>query len=375
MNSLMRNPNPCVKLAIDDLANQWPLDLRHKKMAALLHPASVGADGLHTLEKLKALDGKLFELKALFGPQHGIYGETQDNMIEWEGFIHPEWKVPVFSLYGEHREPTEAMFESFEVLLVDLQDVGARYYTFIWTLYLCMKVAEKTGRTVVVHDRPNPIGCAVAGPLLDPEFYSFVGLHSIPIRHGLTIGEIALKFKREVFSSVDLRILSMEGYDPRMWFDQTGLPWIYPSPNMPTLDTAVVYPGMCLFEATNVSEGRGTTRPFELFGAPFIDGQKLCAYMNAKNLPGVFFRPVWIQPTFHKWAGQACQGAQIHVTDRDIFDSIEMALILLAYLYQSYPNDFKWRIEPYEYVYDKLAIDILLGSTHLRREQIENRKL
>lgn len=360
------------RIAIDQLSNVWPAKFRGKRLGAVLHPASVNASLQHSLEVLRSFDGSLFKLAALFGPQHGIKGHTQDNMIEWEGYQDPELNIPVYSLYGRHREPTPEMLANVEVLLVDLQDVGARYYTFIWTLLLCMKAAEPLGIPVVVIDRPNPIGCHLTeGPVLDMEYQSFVGLHSIPVRHGKTIGQLAQQFKAERFPGVELHVLEMENYQPHQWFDQTGLPWIMPSPNMPTLDTAIVYPGMCLFEATNVSEGRGTTRPFELFGAPFIDAEAMCAALNAEKLPGVYFRPNWFQPTFHKWAGEMCGGAQIHVTQREEFLPFETAIRILRHLFHHYPQQFAWKAPPYEYEYDKLPIDILLGSGDYRAQFIE----
>ena len=258
---------------------------------------------MHSSDILKSHDGDLFQLKALFGPQHGYLGQTQDNMIEWAGFKHPQWGIPVYSLYGEHREPTPEMLSGLDAILIDMQDVGARYYTFVWTMYLCMKAAEKAGIHVVVLERPNPIdGVTVEGPLLDPEYRSFVGLHPIPARHGKTIGQLAQQFQREAFPACALTVLDMEGWDPRMYFEETGLPWVIPSPNMPTVDTAVVYPGMCLLEATNMSEGRGTTKPFEIFGAAWItDGRDFAAKLNALGLPGVHFREAYFQPTFHKF--------------------------------------------------------------------------
>ncbi len=361
-----------VELALSDFAANYPTALRGKKLGAVLHPASVTTDYRHTLNVLRELNGNLFRLSALFGPQHGIKGHTQDNMIEWEGYTDPELGIPVYSLYGTHREPTPEMLRDVEVLFVDLQDVGARYYTFIWTLFLCMKACEKLNIPVVVLDRPNPINCVdTEGPVLDLNYTSFVGLHSLPIRHGKTIGELAKIFQEERFPNCELYIMEMKNYDSKMWFDKTGLPWIMPSPNMPTLDTAVVYPGMCLLEATNVSEGRGTTRPFEIFGAPFIKADKLCHYMNSLKLPGVYFRENYFQPTFHKGAGQICGGAQIHVLDRNVFRSFDMAVKLLQYLFNTYPNDFAWKAPPYEYEYEKLPIDILLGNGTFRKTYIE----
>ena len=364
-----------VKLALSHFEEFYPQELRGKRLGALLHPASIDSNLHHTLETLRRYDGKLFQLSALFGPQHGIKGHTQDNMIEWEGSVDPELGIPVYSLYGKTREPSPEMLSHIDVLFVDMQDVGARYYTFIWTLYLCMKACEKANIPVVVLDRPNPLGNTVEGPTLDLGYTSFVGLWKLPIRHGKTIGELAKQFREECFPKCELYVMDMIGYDPKMWFDETGLPWVMPSPNMPTLDTAIVYPGMCLFEATNVSEGRGTTRPFEIFGAPFIDAPKLCKYLNDLKLPGVYFRENYFQPTFHKGAGQICGGAQIHVTDRNVYRSFDMAIRILRYLHHEYPKDFAWKLPPYEYEYEKLPIDILLGSGTFRSEFIENGEL
>jgi uncharacterized protein YbbC (DUF1343 family) len=349
-------------LPLERLPQLWPRDLKNANLGAVLHPASVSSGLIHASEILKSHDGNLFHLRALFGPQHGYLGQTQDNMIEWAGYRHPLWNIPVYSLYGEHREPSPEMLQGLDALLVDLQDVGARYYTFIWTLYLCMKACEKAGIPVVVLDRPNPIGNAVEGPVLDPEYRSFVGLHPIPVRHGKTIGELAQQFQREAFPRCALHTLPMQGHDPEAYFEDTGLPWVLPSPNMPTVDTAVVYPGMCLFEATNVSEGRGTSRPFELFGASWIDAPALCAALNAEGLPGVFFREAHFQPTFHKFAGQLCGGAQIHVLDRRNFLPYRTALAILNHLRRAYPDGFQWKQPPYEYEFKKLPIEILLGG-------------
>ncbi len=358
----MKDKYLSTRLPIDNLAI-WPKHLRGCKLGAVLHPASVGQNYRHSLSLLEEKNGELFQLSALFGPQHGILGQTQDNMIEWEGYSDPRLKIPVYSLYGEHREPTESMLEGLDALLIDLQDVGARYYTFIWTLYLCMKACEKKGITVVVCDRPNPInGVDVEGPILNPDYRSFVGLHPIPVRHGKTIGQLAEQFKKEAFPDCELIVLPMENWDPKLWFDETGLPWVLPSPNMPTLDSAIVYPGMCLLEATNISEARGTTKPFELFGAPFIDSPQMVDYLTQLKLPGVIFREAYFQPTFHKFAGELCNGAQIHVTDRNQYLPYKTTMEILKYLLEVYPKDFKWKAPPYEYEYNKLPIEILLGG-------------
>lgn len=362
-----------VVLPVDRLGEVWPAHLKDVRLGCLLHPASVNSALIHTKDIVRALDGSAFRLTALFGPQHGILGHTQDNMIEWEGYEDPALRIPIFSLYGNNREPTEEMFSLIDALLVDLQDVGARYYTFIWTLFLCMKASEKYKKTVVVCDRPNPINAVdIEGPLLELDHASFVGLYPIPIRHGKTIGQLARQFRDERFPNLDLVVLDMDEYRPQMWFEETGLPWVLPSPNMPTPDTAVVYPGMCLFEATNVSEGRGTTRPFELFGAPSINARRMCEHLASLKLPGVFFREAHFQPTFNKWTGQMCHGAQIHVLDRGSFRSLDAAIAILHYLFHAYPNDFRWKEPPYEYEYNKMPIDILLGNGWFRKKHIES---
>src|SRR6266516_3962607 len=319
-----------VQLPLDHLQDLWPTELRGARVGALLHPASVSSKLEHASQALEKLSGELFQLRAFFGPQHGFLGQTQDNMVEWKSYEHPRLRIPVYSLYGEPREPTAEMLKDLDVFVVDLQDVGARYYTFIWTLYLCMRACEKIGVAVVVLDRPNPInGVTTEGPVVNANYKSFVGMHPIPVRHGKTICDLAQQFHDEAFPKCELSILPMKNWKRQMWFDQTGLPWVMPSPNMPTLGSATVYPGMCLFEGTNISEGRGTTRPFEIFGAPFIDAEKLCTELNALKLPGVFFRENYFQPTFQKFAGQPCGGAQIHVIDRECFQPFQTGLEII----------------------------------------------
>ena len=352
-----------VELPLDHLVELWPKRFRGAGIGALLHPASVSANLEHASRILERSTGDLFRLAAFFGPQHGFLGQTQDNMIEWKGYEHPRLHIPVYSLYAEHREPTAEMLEGLDALVVDLQDTGSRYYTFIWTLYLCMRACEKCGIPVVVLDRPNPInGVTTEGPVLDPNYKSFVGMHPIPIRHGRTIGELAKQFRDEAFPDCDLSVLPMRNWEREMWFDQTGLPWVMPSPNMPTPDTTTVYPGMCLLEGTNISEGRGTTRPFEIFGAPFIHAEKLCTELNALNLPGVFFRENYFQPTFHKFAGELCGGAQIHVIDREAFRPFQTGIEIIRAIRKFCPSQFTWKQPPYEYETEKLPIEILLGG-------------
>ena len=352
-----------VQLPLDHLPDLWPKELRGAKIGALLHPASVSSRLEHASKILERLQGDLFELRAFFGPQHGFLGQTQDNMIEWKSYEHPRLGVPVYSLYGEHREPTAEMLAGLDILLVDLQDIGARYYTFIWTLYLCLHACARTGVQVVVLDRPNPInGITVEGSPIEKGYESFVGLHPIPVRHGKTIGELAVQFRDEAFPKCQLTVLPMNNWDRAMWFDQTGLSWVMPSPNMPTLQTATVYPGMCLLEGTNISEGRGTTRPFETFGASFINAESLCRDLNGLKLPGVFFRENYFEPTFHKFAGELCSGAQIHVTNRNVYRSFQTGVEIIRSIRRLYPEEFAWKQPPYEYEHEKLPIQILLGG-------------
>ena len=352
-----------VLLPLDHLSELWPTKLRGARVGALLHPASVSAKLEHASHILERHNSDLFRLGAFFGPQHGFLGQTQDNMVEWKSYQHPRLGIPVYSLYGDDREPTADMLRDLDVLLVDLQDVGARYYTFIWTMYLCMRACAKAGVAVVVLDRPNPInGVTIEGPPLDSNYKSFVGLHSIPVRHGKTIGELARQFREEAFPDCRLSILPMKNWRREMWFDQTGLPWVMPSPNMPTLETATVYPGMCLLEATNISEGRGTTRPFEIFGAPFINAEPFCRELNVLKLPGAFFRENYFQPTFHKFAGELCGGAQLHVLDRAEFRPFRSGVEIIKRIRQIYPEQFQWKQPPYEYEWKRLPIEILIGG-------------
>ena len=351
-----------VQLPVDHLAELWPAQFRSARIAALVHPASVSSKLEHTSKILERHNGDLFRIAAFFGPQHGFLGQTQDNMIEWQSYEHPRLGVPVYSLYGEHREPTEAMLKDLDLVVVDLQDVGARYYTFVWTLYLTIRACEKHDIHVLALDRPNPInGVSIEGPALDSNYKSFVGMHPIPIRHGRTIGELARQFHDEAFPNGRLSILPMKNWERAMWFDQTGLPWVMPSPNMPTLDTATVYPGMCLLEGTNISEGRGTTRPFEIVGAPFVDAEEFCRELNALQLPGIFFRENYFEPTFQKFAGQLCGGAQLHVTNRESFRPFETGVQIIRCLRRMYGDSFQWRKAPYEYERKKSPIEILLG--------------
>jgi len=352
-----------VQLPLDNLNELWPEEFRGARIGTLLHPASVSSKLEHASRILERFNGKLFRLSAFFGPQHGFLGQTQDNMAEWKTYEHPRLHIPIYSLYGEHREPTAEMLQNIDAVVIDLQDIGARYYTFIWTLYLCMRACEKRGVHVVVLDRPNPInGLTIEGPVLDSDYRSFVGMHPIRVRHGRTIAELALQFRNEAFLNCRLSILPMRNWKRAMWFDETGLPWVMPSPNMPTLETATVYPGMCLLEGTNISEGRGTTRPFEIFGAPFIEAEQLCRELNNSKLPGVLFREAYFQPAFHKFAGALCGGAQLHVADRNSFRPFATGIEIIKRIRKLCGDQFQWKQPPYEYEWKRLPIEILIGG-------------
>ena len=311
------------------------------------------------------------ELRALFGPQHGIRGETQDNMIEWEGFRDERTGVMAWSLYGKTRQPTGEMLQDVDVLVFDLQDVGTRVYTFVYTMALAMEAARRYGRRMVVLDRPNPIGGRhVEGDLLQAGHESFVGMYPIPMRHGMTAGELARLFNTEFGIGCELEVVEMKGYERDLWFDETDAPWVIPSPNMPTPETAAVYPGMVCFEGTKVSEGRGTTRPFEIIGAPYIDSYRLAERLRGEDLPGVHFRPHSFLPTFQKHAGVLCHGVQLHVIDRESFRPVITGIAVIKAIRDLWPEAFEWQSPPYEYVWDRLPFDVIAGGTRLR-EQIE----
>lgn len=349
---------------IEVLIHSRPGFLKGAKVGAVVHPASVLPDLRHTADVL--LGSKEFRLVSLLGPQHGARGEKQDNMVESEFYRDPDTGMPVHSLYGDTRRPTEEMLHDIDVLILDLQDIGTRVYTFIHTMAYCMEACAGFGKKMVVLDRPNPIGGdRVEGNLLIPEHRSFVGLYPIPMRHGMTIGELALLFNSEFDINCDLTVIAMEGWRRDFWFDSTGLPWIPPSPNLPTPDSAAVYPGMVLFEGTQCSEGRGTTRPFELIGAPFIRSRQYTEHCNGLNLPGVYFRSAYFQPTFNKWAGEMCGGVQVHVTDRTLFEPYLTGIAAVSGVRLLYPELFKWRDPPYEYEFEKRPIDILCGSSEI----------
>jgi uncharacterized protein YbbC (DUF1343 family) len=355
-----------VRTGLDVLRDQGFAPLRGRRVGLVCHPASVDAQLRHAADLFAAAPG--VELTALFGPEHGFSGVAQDLIGVGDTTAAG---LRVHSLYGETVEslrPTPEQLRGLDALVIDLQDIGARYYTFQATMLYCLEACAACGVAVFVLDRPNPLGgVAVEGPSLREGFHSFVGPHDIPTRHGLTMGELARLYRAERRLNVELHVIACDGWRRELSFEDTGLPWVLPSPNMPTVDTALVYPGQCLIEGTNLSEGRGTTRPFELCGAPGIDPAALARRLEGEGLPGVRFRPAWFRPTFQKFAGQECGGVQLHVTDRDAFLPVRTGLTVLAALRELSGTRFAWRTETYEFVSDRPAIDLLFGSDRERR--------
>lgn len=363
-----RNLQP-VQVGLEALLEDVPQAMRGARVGLICNQSSVNHTFEHAADLLHGHSA--FELTALFGPQHGIRGDVQDNMIETEHSTDRKTGLPVHSLYSETREPTEKMLEDVDVLVFDMQDVGCRIYTFVYTLANCMRIAGQSGKTVVVCDRPNPInGVDISGNILEPEYASFVGLFPLPTRHGMTVGELAQMFQGEFGVQCDLQIVPMRGWERRHWLDETDAPWVMPSPNMPTLDSATVFPGTVHFEGTQISEGRGTTKPFELIGAPYIDPDVYAEKLTELALPGVIFRSCAFQPTFQKHAKVTCGGVQIHVVDRDQFDSVAAGIAMVKVAHDLYPNDFLWKVPPYEYVFDKNPFDVISGTNKIR-EAIE----
>jgi len=297
-------------------------------------------------------------------------------MIEWSSSVHPEFGIPVYSLYGEHRKPTAEMLNNLEAFIIDLQDVGARLYTYIWTVKLCMEACSQAGIPVWILDRPNPVaGLPFDGPVLKEEYFTFVGGASIPLCHRMTIGEMALWIKDKYIPGCDLRIIWMKNWQRRSLFSDTGLPWVLPSPNMPTLQTALVYPGTVLVEALNMSEGRGTTIPFELLGAPFVNTSKLIKNLSSRKIPGCAFRVHDFIPTFNKYSGQFCNGFQIHVTDPSVYRPVATAYEVFDAIIETSPADsLKFNPPPYEYEYKLIPFDILSGDSVMRTSLCERVK-
>jgi uncharacterized protein YbbC (DUF1343 family) len=342
-----------------------PEPVRGLRVGLVCNPTSITRDLVHASVALGQRKG--VRLTALFGPEHGIAADAQD-LVEVGHSRDRETSLPVYSLYGETRVPTPAMLAGVDAMVYDVQDIGSRYYTFVYTMLHVMQACARDKKRVVVLDRPNPLGGEIVdGNLLDPAYLSFVGMHPLVVRHGMTSGELALLFRDELALDVDLRVVPMKGWRRRMHYEDTGLPWVLPSPNIPTVDTAFVYPGGCQVEGTNLSEGRGTTRPFELVGAPWLDGHALARALEAERLPGAGFRAAAFTPTFQKHAGVMCHGVQVHVSDRERFPAFLTYLLLIHHARRQDPKRFAWRDPPYEYEHVKLPIDILAGSDLVRR--------
>jgi uncharacterized protein YbbC (DUF1343 family) len=342
--------------------------LAGKRVGLIANPTAVDAGFGHAADLLFAHPD--IELVALFGPEHGLRGDAQD-MIAVGSDRDRRTGLPITSLYGTDEAslaPAPEVLAGLDALVFDIQDVGARYYTYVWTMVYAMRACARAGVAMVVLDRPNPLGGeAIEGGAVAPGYSSFVGLCSLPNRHGLSAGEIARGMRAREQLDVELHVIPMTGWRRAMYYEDTGLPWVMPSPNMPTRDTALVYPGMCLVEGTELSEGRGTTRPFELSGAPFIDGAALAEFLDRLGLPGVAFRPLTFLPTFHKHAAEPCGGVQIHVLDRERFRPYRTGVAFLYGVRTLWPDEFLWRTRAYEFVSEVPAIDLLAGSGALRR--------
>lgn len=357
--------NPKVMTGLESCVESLPKWLADCRIGLLCNPASVDSRFYHAKKIFKNLYPK--KLSALFSPQHGFFAEKQDNMVESGHMTDPLLNIPIFSLYGETRTPTKEMMDHIDVMVIDIQDVGTRVYTFIYTMSYCMEAAKKYGKKIVVLDRPNPLGGIMTeGNCLDENCKSFVGRFPIPMRHGLTIGEIALLFNDHFEIGCDLEVIPMKGWKRKMLFKDTGLPWVVPSPNLPTPDSAIVYPGQVLWEGTNVSEGRGTTLPFSLFGAPFFNVDEILNYLKDFKMPGIILRPHCFEPVHNKWTGELCRGFQIHVTDHDTYQPYKTTLILLDAIMHLYPKSFEWKQPPYEYEFKKLPVDLIIGDKDIR---------
>ncbi len=358
-----------VTLGLDRLLTDPEAYLRGKTFGLVVNQTSQTSDGYPSIPRFHSLTR--FQLATLFAPEHGLYGVNQDMAAVADHVDFPSG-LPVKSLYGTDSSsltPSPDLLRELDNLIFDIQDVGSRYYTFIYTLANCMQVCAKTDTRMIVCDRPNPInGVTVEGNLVGGKYRSFVGQYPLPNRHGMTVGELANLYNKHFEIGCDLTVIPMQDWKRTMWYDQTGLSWVAPSPNMPTLSTATVYPGMCLIEGTLLSEGRGTTLPFEQIGAPYIQAEILSETLNAENLPGLFFRPHYFKPQFQKWSGEVCGGVQLHVRDREVFKPFLTGIAVLCSIKKLHPEAFSWRTEPYEFVSDRPAIDLLYGNPTLREK-------
>lgn len=354
------------RLGVERLLNEKIDTLKGQRVGLVCNPASVLPDSFaHDADAFEAHDA--INVTTYFGPQHGIRGDVQYNMIETPHVRDTRTGKMIYSLYSETRIPTEEMCRDIDTFVVDLQDVGCRIYTYTYTMANCMIAAAKFGKRVVVCDRPNPItGVHVEGNVTEKEFTSFVGQFELPTRPGMTIGEMAKMFNSHFGIGCELEVVEMEGWRREMWFEETGLPWILPSPNIPTIDTCVVFPATVHLEGTELSEGRGTTKPFELNGAPYIDAWAWAEALNAFDFPGVKFRHAYFEPSFSEFAGQTCAGVQLHITDREAFTPVIVGIAMVKTAREMYPNDFQWRQNEYEYEFGKNAFDVVCGTDKIR---------
>ncbi len=361
-----------VKLGLEKVLNEQNNLLRNLRIGLICNQSSVNHQFQHAADLFFENDN--LNLVSLFGPQHGIRGDVQDNMVETSHAIDRLTKLPIYSLYSETRQPTEEMLLSMDALVFDLQDVGCRVYTFIYTMANVMRACAMFGKKIFVLDRPNPIGGLLAeGNFLEKGHESFVGQFPLPMRHGLTVGELAKLFNTEFHINCDLEVITMNNWERQDFYDETDAPWVMPSPNMPTVDTTVVFPSTVYFEGTKVSEGRGTTRPFEIVGAPYIDSNEYADELSALELPGVIFRPINFLPTFQKYSNQSCGGVFLHITERNLFEPVITGLAMVKIMYELYPKDFEWKDTPYEYEFDRNPFDVIAGTTKIR-EMIEEGK-
>jgi uncharacterized protein YbbC (DUF1343 family) len=359
-----------ITIGLEALTQAPSLIQKGLRYGLLTNQASVNRDLVHNRILLKNLFGE--SLTTLFSPQHGFYSEKQDNMIESGDEFDLVTGLPIYSLYGDLRKPNRKMLDNVDILLIDLMDVGTRVYTFLYTMANCLEAAAEFHKKVIILDRPNPVGgVMVEGNVLRDDCASFVGMYPIPMRHGMTFAELGLFINEEFGIGAELEVIPMRGWKRQMCFEETGFPWVFPSPNMPTPDTAMVYPGQVIWEGTNVSEGRGTTLPFEIFGAPFIDHNDVLKLISTTDLPGIFLRPLLFEPTSGKWAKQVCSGFQLHVTDKFSYRPYRTSLALLQAVCLLYPEQFKYKEPPYEYEFSRLPMDLILGSIEVRK-QLEN---
>ncbi len=361
---MSKNKQP-INLGIERLLTEKIEMLRGARVGLVCNQASVNHGFRHVADVFHEQPD--INLTTLFGPQHGIRGDVQDNMIETGHATDRKTGLPIYSLYSETREPTEEMLRDVDIIVFDLQDVGTRIYTFIYTLANCMRAARKFGKKVIACDRPNPIGGEkVAGVVLDPACASFVGQFPIATRHGMTVCELGRMFNEQFGIGCDLELVTMSGWSRHLWYDETDGPWVLPSPNMPTSDTTIVFPATVHLEGTQMSEGRGTTKPFEFAGAPYIDADDFAGALAEFDFPGVYFRSCGFVPTFQKHAGQACGGVQIHVTDRDAFEPVIAGIAIVKSAFDMYGEHFDWKDPPYEYEYDRNPFDLISGTLKVR---------